>query len=248
MSNRFDIETAESLCKAFKDALRIADSESAEIKRDFICLSETFADSEYDEFYSELEKANSAIDNVCVNISDLITALEDYMGGMRELLSSPLASTTGEATERKQSGKPKSLEDIQSWLSDINPNYDEFDISSPYSHNCGSCAFAIFQRMEGKNPKACASAINIGFNDQMEALTGLKMVKTTPGEIENILLSEGNGAHAIIGIDRDCGPGHWFNAVCMNNKVYAIDGQSGQVFDWPPDYGNVVNWEMSMKI
>lgn len=248
MSNRFNLETAESLCKTFKDAIYYIDSETSGIKQDFLHLNETFTDSGYQEFYDDLQKANFSIAKICDNISDLITALEDYTEGMRTLISPPLASPAGKAGERNQSGKPQNLEDIKSWLSDINPNYDEFDISSPYSNNCGSCAYAIFQRMEGKNHNACASAVNIGFNDQMEALTGLKMVKSTPAEIEIALLSAGNGAHAIIGVDRDCGPGHWFNAVCVNNKVYAIDGQSGKVFEWPPDYGNVVNWEMSMKI
>ena len=43
------------------------------------------------------------------------------------------------------------------------------------------------------------------------------------------------------------GAGHWFNAWCDGKKVYAIDGQTGTVSDWPPDYGNVTNWDMSVK-
>ena len=60
-------------------------------------------------------------------------------------------------------------------------------------------------------------------------------------------MAQGDGAHAIIGIDRAEGPGHWFNAACIDGKVVAIDGQSGEILDWPPDYGDVVNWEMSVK-
>ena len=66
-------------------------------------------------------------------------------------------------------------------------------------------------------------------------------------EDETLYLAQGDGAHAIIGIDRAEGPGHWFNAACIDGKVVAIDGQTGEIRDWPPDYGDVVNWEMSVK-
>lgn len=139
------------------------------------------------------------------------------------------------------------LSDLSEWIGEINPNFDEFDIESPYCNNCGSCAFAVYQRLEG-NPDACATADNIGYNSQMTALTGMEQVSMTPEEIEARLLDAGNGAHAIIGIDRAEGPGHWFNAACIDGKVVAIDGQSGEVFPWPPDYGDVVNWEMSLRM
>ena len=138
------------------------------------------------------------------------------------------------------------ISDIDNWIGDINPNYDAFDPESPFSNNCGSCAYAVYQRLEGNN-NICASAENIGYNDEMEALTGMEQVSMSPDEIESRLLEQGNGAHAIIGIDRAEGAGHWFNAACIDGKVVAIDGQTGEINDWPPDYGNVVNWEMSVK-
>lgn len=138
------------------------------------------------------------------------------------------------------------IDDIDNWLGDINPNFDEFDTDSPYCNNCGSCAYAVWKRLEGDND-ICASAENIGYNDEMEALTGMQQVSMSPDDIESNLLTQGDGAHAIIGIDRAEGPGHWFNAACINGKVVAIDGQSGEILDWPPDYGDVVNWEMSVK-
>lgn len=139
------------------------------------------------------------------------------------------------------------ISDISNWLGDINPNYDEFDIESPYCNNCGSCAYAVYQRLEGIDTEACASVKNIPYNQEMEALTGMEQVSMSPDEIEQRLLAEGDGAHAIIGIDRAEGPGHWFNAACLDGKVVAIDGQTGEIRDWPPDYGDVVNWEMSVK-
>lgn len=138
------------------------------------------------------------------------------------------------------------ISDINEWIGDINPNFDPFDVNSDYSNNCGSCAYAVYQRLEG-NPDACASADNIGYNREMEALTGLEQISMSPEEIQERLLAEGEGAHAIIGIDRETGPGHWFNAACIDGKVVAIDGQTGEITDWPPDMGDVTNWEMSVR-
>lgn len=138
------------------------------------------------------------------------------------------------------------ISDVENWLGDINPNFDAFDPESPYCNNCGSCAYAVYQRLEG-NTDSCASAENIGYNSEMEALTGMEQISMSPDEIQRRLLEQGDGAHAIIGIDRAEGPGHWFNAACIDGKVVAIDGQTGEITDWPPDYGDVVNWEMSVK-
>ena len=138
------------------------------------------------------------------------------------------------------------IQNISDWIGDINPNFDPFDVESPYSANCGSCAYAVFQRLEGVDG-VYATADNIDYNFQMNALTGMEQVSMSPQEIEAALLEAGNGAHAIIGIDRSEGPGHWFNAACIDGKVVAIDGQTGELSDWPPDYGDVVNWEMSMR-
>ena len=142
---------------------------------------------------------------------------------------------------------PKDYEGISEWINDVNPNFDEFDVDSPYSNNCGSCAYAVYQRMEGIDSNICATAENIPDNASMEEITGLKMESSTPGDIEKMLLEQGDGAHAIIGVDRAEGPGHWFNAAVIDGKVYAIDGQNGQMYDWPPDYGDVVHWDVGIK-
>lgn len=137
--------------------------------------------------------------------------------------------------------------DVNEWLGDINPNYDEWDPDSPYSNNCGSCAYAVWNRLNGIDSEMCATAENIGYNSDMETLTGMEQVPMSPEDIENTLLAQGDGANAIIGIDRAEGFGHWFNAACIDGKVVAIDGQTGEINDWPPDYGDVINWEMSIK-
>ena len=138
------------------------------------------------------------------------------------------------------------IDKLDDWLEDINPNFDPFDLKSPYANNCGSCAYAVYQRLEGNN-EICATEQNIGYNSEMEALTGMEQVSMSPEDIQTRLLEQGDGAHAIIGIDRAVGPGHWFNAANIGGKVVAIDGQSGEILDWPPDYGDVTNWEMSIK-
>lgn len=144
--------------------------------------------------------------------------------------------------------KNENLHQVENWIDEINPGFDPFDVESPYCHNCGSCAYAVYRRLEG-DCGTVATAENISWNWQMEALTGMRQTKRSPEAIEQTLLKQGSGAHAIIGIDRAYGPGHWFNAANMDGKVYAIDGQTGTVVGWPPtDLGPVVNWEMSMKV
>lgn len=144
--------------------------------------------------------------------------------------------------------KNENLHHVESWINEINPDFDPFDVESPYCRNCGSCAYAVYRRLEG-DCGAVATAENIPKNWQMEALTGMRQTQMSPEAIERTLLEQGSGAHAIIGIDRAYGPGHWFNAANIDGKVYAIDGQTGTIVGWPPtDLGNVVNWEMSMKV
>lgn len=178
---------------------------------------------------SETIDDGSGIDKVDVSDSDSSVSSDEY--------------DDTSATDNKD---VQNISDVSGWLGEINPNFDEFDPESPYCNNCGSCAYAVYQRLEGSTD-SCASADNIGYNSEMNALTGMEQVSMSPQEIEQRLLNQGDGAHAIIGIDRAEGPGHWFNAACLNGRVVAIDGQTGEITDWPPDYGDVVNWEMSVK-
>ena len=103
------------------------------------------------------------------------------------------------------------------------------------------------QHLSG-NPDIAATAENIGTVEEMNALTGMEQVPMGPDEIQQYLLQQGPGAHAIVGIDRAEGPGHWFNAICLDDHtVVALDGQTGEIYDWPPDYGDVTNWDVSVK-
>jgi hypothetical protein len=71
------------------------------------------------------------------------------------------------------------------------------------------------------------------------------------GEIEQYLVSQGPGAHTVVGVDRANGfAGHWFNAYYDGSRVYAVDGQTGQIAGWPPDMDlpnvPVTVWDMGV--
>ena len=60
---------------------------------------------------------------------------------------------------------------------------------------------------------------------------------------------QGHGARIIhVGINRKRTPlgkpqaGHWFNAYYDGQNIYTIDGQSGEILDWPYDYGDISEW------
>lgn len=199
---------------------------------------EKFINQERDKINAEYESLDNG--DTSSNIYHMPTNWEDVANELKN------PENASDSTNVEQIVEAQDINDISGWLGDINPNFDEFDPESPYCNNCGSCAFAVYNRLNG-DTDMCASAENIGYNDEMNALTGMEQVSMSPDEIESRLLAEGNGAHAIIGIDRAQGPGHWFNAACVDGKVVAIDGQTGEILDWPPDYGEVVNWEMSVK-
>lgn len=139
----------------------------------------------------------------------------------------------------------KSINEISGWIKDINPKFDPWDYDSPYCNNCGSCAYAVFQRLNG-DKSAYATAENIAYNSEMNSLTGMTQEKRSLEYIKNSLLKAGNGAHTIIGLDRAEGAGHWFNAACLDGKIIVIDGQDGSIKEWPPDYEDVIRWEVGI--
>ena len=226
-------------------------------------LSEEVSDTqEYQETYEQIVNDESLSNEEKINqLNDLkddlnIAKEQELENSYDDINNTEVVETPSETQEYQNEGFEETnesedvnenIEDVSSWLNEINPNFDEFDVDSPYSNNCGSCAFAVYNRLEGTDTDICATAENIPTNEAMEAATGLEMQSSTPADIEKMLLDQGDGAHAIIGVDRAEGPGHWFNAAVIDGKVYAIDGQSGQLYDWPPDYGDVVHWDVSVK-
>lgn len=137
---------------------------------------------------------------------------------------------------------------VETWLGEINPNFNPYDADDRYENNCGCCAYAVSQRLEGKEDIS-SGPDNIGTEEGMEAITGHEFKETSPEEISSSLIDKGPGAHAIVGIDRVEGPGHWFNVYCPDGKnVYYVDGQNNMVEGWPPkDLGNISRWVMEIK-
>ena len=215
----------------------------AETEQDDRTPYEAMRDYMYEHNYGQMDYPEYSQDPEWQALNDAYT----------ESLNTPADITDAAATDAQIPQDVQTLDnidaaaaDVNDWISEINPNFDPYDLDSAYDNNCGSCAFAVYQRFEG-NTDIVASAENIATIEEMNALTGMEQVTMTPEEIQQTLLDQGNGAHAIIGIDRADGPGHWFNAANIDGKVVAIDGQTGEISDWPPDYGDVTNWDMSMK-
>ena len=109
---------------------------------------------------------------------------------------------------------------------------------------------AVDQRLTGIAPDASAGLGTLSI-PEMEAATGLRQVPATPEQIEQFLSSQGPGAHTVVGVDRGNGfAGHWFNAYFDGTRVYAVDGQTGQIVGWPPDMGlpngPVIAWDMGV--
>lgn len=167
-----------------------------------------------------------------------------------ELIGFDSSFATGGYCGISSSANIQSIGDIRNWIKDINPNYCNPFIPSrnnPYRKNCGSCAYAVECRFQGISD-AVAGAQNIGTDAGMEAATGKKCVYMEANDIEKMLVSMGPGSHLICGINRHPKPfwkpqaGHWFNAYYDGNKVYTVDGQSGNIYDWPHDYVDVSEW------
>ncbi len=136
-----------------------------------------------------------------------------------------------------------SIASIQSWIKDINPKYDKFSFhKKAYRTNCGSCSLAVYKRLNGIDSTAKASHVNIPTDAEMEKATGKTCYYMSVAEIGQRVRAMGAGACVVAGINRNHSAGHWFNIYYDGNKLYTIEGQSGNVYDWPHDYGDIRDW------
>ncbi len=141
------------------------------------------------------------------------------------------------------------MEEISSWIKEINPNYNPFlpPKLHAYNRNCGACAFAVETRLSGGDPLV-AGRKNIRTDEGMEEATGKQCVYMPAEEIARTLRSMGPKSHLIVGINRRPNlfgqpqSGHWFNAFYDGEKIYVVDGQCGKIFDWPHNYGGISEW------
>lgn len=155
------------------------------------------------------------------------------------VLATDVLEKEGLFTREIKTQESEKLKEIRSWIKEVNPNYSPF---TPYGSNCGTCAWVVHNRLQGAKD-IVAGRINIAPQDaDMEELTGMKCKYMSPTDIENILRSRGPDSELIVGINRTEGAGHWFNVFYDGNEFYTIDGQCGEVMEWPHDYGNIAEW------
>lgn len=194
------------------------------------------------------------VNAICHSCSDEIEQLSESINAqankVEELLTLSYEDNSSQSLNTSADKNVQTVEQIASWLTDINPNYYDSSIppwgGNPYHTNCGSCALAVEKHFLG-DTSAAASEINIGTDAGMEQATGKTCVYMSVGDIENKLKEQGPGAHLIVGINRKPvmfipQKGHWFNAYYDGQNIYTIDGQTGKIMDWPHDYGCVSEW------
>lgn len=199
-------------------------------------------DHEYGDYETSYEKKMTTEPET---VGEMPPAMSTYDSGWDELKDVPFAGDQSDQHEIIEADDipAKSIDDVGTWLSDVNPQYDPWDVDSPYSSNCGSCALAVERRLEGQDDAvATDSTLTV---EEMQEQTGMEQVPMQPEEIQQYLIDQGPGSHAIVGIDRSEGPGHWFNAYYDGERVYALDGQTGTTEGWPPDYGDVTTPALS---
>ncbi len=164
-------------------------------------------------------------------------------------------STTGTLDAMSEETEiARELDAYEELIGPINPNFNPFDLSSPYASNCGSCAIACWERLSGTSPEAVATPVQIGTRAEMDALTGLHQTPATPAEILARAQEAGPGYHAIVGFDwSGADSGHWINvATSETGRVYALDSQVGHAMLFT-DYLQAVatpeeaeNWDVSL--
>jgi hypothetical protein len=214
----------------------------------------------YDEYTSQTEAHKKSLSADFEDYSTLLKKSDSFLSRYTELLRRSQKAIDGEAggasfvpggTTASPSGSISreaipSIQSIISWLGKVNPDYTGKP-NDPYSVNCGSCAFAVESRLSGANTNIVASATNIGLDSEMEQATGKRCEYMSVQKIEKHLIDQGAGAHLIVGINRKTPNGkringHWFNAYYDGRNIFTVDGQSGTVYDWPHDYGNISEW------
>ena len=224
-------EQCETLLEETNALAASMDEEDMQTIRSLTAKIETIADSAGPLF----DKLNAAIGIY----ADYIEKAQRIAAGG----SAGGASSPSSAVSNGGGNAIPSIASIQSWIKEINPKYDKFSFrKKAYRTNCGSCSLAVYQRLNGIDSSAKASHVNIPTDAEMEKATGKTCYYMSVAEIGQRVRAMGAGACVVAGINRNQGAGHWFNIYYDGNKLYTIEGQSGNVYDWPHDYGDIRDW------
>lgn len=153
------------------------------------------------------------------------------------------AGKTDESTGVDQS--ELTIEQIDTALRDINPNYDVKNLENGFATNCGHTSSILNDVLNGRPTREAPGGSTLSMKQMAEA-TGRPQVPATPAQIEATLRAEGAGAHAVVGIDRAGMDGHWFNVYFDGSKVWTLDAQTGARGGWPPHEPHATLWDVSI--
>lgn len=119
-------------------------------------------------------------------------------------------------------------------LADINPGGPT---APGRSLNCVNCAVATDASYAGNPATAMPSETTLRLTDVTNATGGSFVAVRSPADIEAALLRSGPGSRAIVAATRQApDPGHVFNAVNVEGRVYFVDGQTGGAAVFDPSY------------
>lgn len=167
----------------------------------------------------------------------------DYVEKAQKIASGGGGASASSSAVSGNGNSAPTIASIQTWIKDINPKYDKFSFrKKAYQTNCGSCSLAVYQRLNGINASAKASHVNIPTDAEMEKATGKTCQYMSVDEIGKRVMAMGAGTCVVAGINRNHSAGHWFNIYYDGNKLYTVEGQSGNIYDWPHDYGDIRDW------
>lgn len=203
---------------------------------------------EENRYGNNIDSTNNG-DNSSIGATVAVPAIAAGIGAVSSIIAGQATKiisnqeTGNTSTEAIAGRTEQDIASVRTWIKQVNPHYgNPFFPSSGY--NCGSCALAVAKRLNGDaTATASLDAGDLRTDAGMERATGRTCTYMPLSDIESHIRAQGVGSHFIIGINRSGNlAGHWFNAYYDGEKIYTIDGQSGQILDWPYDYGHVAEW------
>lgn len=112
--------------------------------------------------------------------------------------------------------------------------------------NCGQTTLSVYDRLLGRATFQGAGYGSMSEFGMDEAAGTVQFSSSSSQDISLALRGGGSGAHAPICVVRSDGSKHLFNAYFDGTTVYAVDGQTARISEWPPNYdlpsAPVVEW------
>ncbi|WP_348645978.1 toxin glutamine deamidase domain-containing protein [Rhizobium esperanzae] len=133
-------------------------------------------------------------------------------------------------------GSARSMEEEFPELAGVNPHYVE-GAGPGVNTNCVSCVNATVDRLTGRNPNAVADpSSGYGVPNDLNSSAPFGFSKSTsPANVTTRLLSEGDGAIAVVRIQQTGAVEHVIVGVNRSGTVRYIDPQLGSVVELQPN-------------